>query len=164
MILPHRKQRQSTFNQYPKGHDAALVRQTNHVWEPENRKELSPIKVLVVEDTEICQKIALFMLRPPFYRTVIAGTGKEALEKYSQGYDVILVDLGLPDMSGLDVCRHIWKKIGDVNTPIIAYSANSDSFYEECVEAGFSQVLLKPTDKKTLDKSIKKLLGNKGSK
>jgi CheY-like chemotaxis protein len=118
----------------------------------------APIKILIVEDTEICQKIALLTLSQPDYVADLATSGQEALAKYSQGYDVILLDLGLPDMSGIDVCTHIRKKIGDTRTPIIAYSAISDTLHEECLAAGFSETLMKPTEKKVLDKIIKKLV------
>lgn len=163
MILPHAKHNHRNFCRYSHLTDShvALLSLINHVRELENMKELSPIKVLVVEDTEICQKIALFMLSQPSYLTDLAVSGKEALAKYSRGYDVILMDLGLPDISGLDVCRHIREKIGDRNIPIIAYSANSDSLFQECLEAGFSQVLLKPTERRVLDQIIKNLVDKK---
>jgi CheY-like chemotaxis protein len=129
-----------------------------HKVKPESEKALAPIKILIVEDTEICQKIALLTFNQPTYVADLAVTGQEAITKYSQGYDVILLDLGLPDMSGIDVCKHIRKKIGDTRTPIIAYSAISDTLHEECLAAGFSETLMKPTEKKVLDKVIKKLL------
>ena len=160
MMIPHEKTlRNATLNDF---HFDAASNDTNKTFlqkvKPENKKDIAPIKILVVEDTEICQKVVLFTLKQPTYLTDLAVTGKEALEKYQQGYDVILLDLGLPDMSGLDLCRHIRKKIGDVNTPIIAYSAMSDSFLEECIEAGFNQVLLKPIAGKVLDQVIKNLV------
>ena len=160
MNLSHAQRRNQSSYRYTHRNDsdAILEELINFASESENMKGISPVKVLIVEDTEICQKIALYMLSKPDYLAEVVATGKEALEKYPQGYDVLLLDLGLPDMSGLDVCRHIRKKIGDVTTPIIAYSANSDSFHEECVEAGFSQVLLKPTKREILDQVIKKLV------
>jgi CheY-like chemotaxis protein len=124
----------------------------------ESKKSITPIKILIVEDTEICQKIALLTLTQPDYVADIAISGKEALAKYSQGYDVILLDLGLPDMSGIDVCKHIRKKIGDTRTPIIAYSTISDTLHKECLTAGFSETLMKPAEKKVLDKVIKTLV------
>jgi CheY-like chemotaxis protein len=160
MMIPHAKNlRKSAY--LPINSDAIYEgsRQTFlHAIKPESKNPLTPIKILVVEDTEICQKIALLTFNQPTYVTDLATSGKEALEKYSQGYDVILLDLGLPDMSGIDVCKHIRKKIGDTRTPIIAYSTISDTLHEECLAAGFSETLMKPTEKKVLDQFIKKLV------
>lgn len=159
MILPHAKHRKSAYlpvnfdTTYEKN-DLTFLQKVK----PENKKMLAPIKILIVEDTEICQKIALLMLSQPDYVANLATTGKEALEKYSQGCDVILLDLGLPDMSGIDVCSHIRKKIGDTCIPIIAYSTSSERLLQECLEAGFSEVLTKPTGKEVLDNTIKELV------
>ena len=124
----------------------------------ENQKALSPIKILVVEDTLICQKIALQMLTKPDYFTELAITGEEALAKYQQGCDVILLDLGLPDISGIDICRRIRQDIGDTTTPIIAYSTLSDSLRNECFEAGFTEVLTKPCSFEQLHGVIQQLV------
>jgi two-component system aerobic respiration control sensor histidine kinase ArcB len=129
-----------------------------HKVRPESEKSLAPIKILIVEDMEICQKIALLTFNQPTYLADLAVTGEEAITKYSQGYDVILLDLGLPDMSGIEVCTHIRKKIGDTKTPIIAYSAISDILREECLAVGFNETLMKPTEKKALDSVIKELV------
>ena len=124
----------------------------------ENKTALSPIKILIVEDTLICQKITLHMLKKPDYFAELAITGEEALAKYKQGYDVILLDLGLPDIAGIDICRRIRQEIGDTTTPIIAYSTLSNSLRKECFLAGFTEVLTKPCSFEQLHGVIKQLV------
>ena len=123
-----------------------------------SKKALSPIKILIVEDTLICQKIALQMLTKPAYLTELAVTGEEALAKYQQGYDVILLDLSLPDISGIDICRRIRQELGDTTIPIIAYSTISDSLRAECFAAGFTEVLTKPCSFEQLHAVIQQLV------
>jgi CheY-like chemotaxis protein len=116
----------------------------------ENKKILAPIKVLVVEDDRLCQKIDLIMLNQPNYQADLAINGQEALAKYQQGYDVILLDLGLPDINGIEVCRIIRQQKHANNIPIIALSAIGDLKYAECLATGFNEVLLKPCSREDL--------------
>lgn len=125
---------------------------------PENKKLLTPIKVLVVEDDRLCQKIDLLMLSHPDYRADLAINGREALAKYQQGYDVMLLDLGLPDISGIEVCRIIRQQEQTTHMPIIALSAIGDLKYAECLAAGFTEVLIKPCSREQLYMVINSLV------
>jgi CheY-like chemotaxis protein len=117
----------------------------------EKKKALSPLKVLIVEDLLLCQKVTLSMLPPPHFLTDVVATGEDALEKYSQGFDLILLDLGLPQLSGFEVCQIIRKERSNTKIPIIAYSAAmDDSVSEECFAVGFSGILSKPCTKEQL--------------
>ena len=159
MIYQEETLRNTTLNDF---HFDAASNDMNKTFlqevKPENKKDIALIKILVVEDTEICQKVALSIFNQPTYFIDLAVTGKEALEKYQQGCDVILLDLGLPDISGIDICRLIRQEIGDTTTPIIAYSTLSNSLRKECFEAGFTEVLTKPCSFEQLHGVIQQLV------
>jgi CheY-like chemotaxis protein len=116
-------------------------------------------KILVVEDNAICQKIILATLKQSHYCPDLATSGEEALTKYKKGYDAIVLDLGLPGMSGIEVCQHIRQKIHDKKIPLIAYSASLYAdLYRTCRAAGFDAILEKPAKNGELEATIKKLI------
>lgn len=99
--------------------------------------------ILVVEDdTPICNLIAT-TLKAHEYRYIVAQNGKNAImEAASHNPDIILLDLGLPDMDGVDVIRRIrsWS-----NVPIIVISARSeDTDKIDALDAGADDYLTKP--------------------
>lgn len=111
------------------------------------------LKILLVEDTPIVQKMAKLMLNQKGCDVTITATVKEAIaaSKNSQ-FDLIYMDIGLPDGSGLDVTRMIRSACDNPNfkTCIIALTAHLDqNTDQECLDAGMQYVLHKPlTDEK----------------
>ena len=99
--------------------------------------------VLVVEDDVPVQNLMMTTLKAHDYKFLLAGNGKTAiLETASHNPDIILLDLGLPDMDGVDVIRKIrtWS-----NVPIIILSARSeDTDKIEALDAGADDYLTKP--------------------
>ena len=82
------------------------------------------ITVLIVEDDKYIMSLTTIYLKDEGYKTLAAITGKEAIALfYSHNPDIILLDLGLPDMDGLEVIRQIREKS---NTPIIVVSAREE--------------------------------------
>ena len=82
------------------------------------------ITVLIVEDDKYIMSLTTIYLKDEGYKTLAAITGKEAVALfYSNNPDIILLDLGLPDMDGLEVIRQIREKS---NTPIIVVSAREE--------------------------------------
>ena len=82
------------------------------------------ITVLIVEDDKYIMSLTTIYLKDEGYKTLTAITGKEAVALfYSNNPDIILLDLGLPDMDGLEVIRQIREKS---NTPIIVVSAREE--------------------------------------
>lgn len=80
-----------------------------------------PAHVLLIDDEVSLQRAMAPLLRSRGYAVTIAGSGREALELFSRDRpDLVILDLGLPDMSGLDVCRHL-RELAD--TPILILSA-----------------------------------------
>lgn len=99
--------------------------------------------ILVVEDDIPVQNLMMTTLKAHDYKYLVAGNGETAiLEAASHNPDIILLDLGLPDMDGVDVIRKIrtWS-----NVPIIILSARSeDTDKIEALDAGADDYLTKP--------------------
>ncbi|MEW6240644.1 MAG: response regulator, partial [Chloroflexota bacterium] len=104
-----------------------------------------PLRILLAEDLQVNQKLALRLLEQMGYRADVASNGLEAVESVErQAYDVILMDVQMPDMDGLDATRAIRKK--NVKQPyIIAMTANAmQGDREMCIEAGMDDYISKP--------------------
>ena len=99
--------------------------------------------ILVVEDDEPVRNLITTTLKARDYRFAVAENGKSAImETASKNPDIILLDLGLPDMDGVEVIRHIrsWS-----NVPIIVISARSeDADKIDALDAGADDYLTKP--------------------
>lgn len=102
-------------------------------------------KILLVEDNEANIKITTLMLREMEYTNIqIARTGNEALEFISTEYDLVILDVGLPDMSGVDVCLQMRKLIENKRLPIICHTAFGESEKQQYLEAGMNDYIAKP--------------------
>jgi len=115
-------------------------------FETSNVKTLS--QILLVEDNPIAAKIAISQLETLGCVThhVVDGKSGIAMAK-KEHYDLILMDLGLPDINGMDVTRHIRLSENGCSTPvpIIALTAHADeSSKQQCIQAGINTVLSKP--------------------
>ena len=104
---------------------------------------MNKIQILVVEDDAPVRNLITTTLRSRDYRYTTAGTGEGAVsETASRNPDIILLDLGLPDLDGVEVIRRIrgWS-----NVPIIVISARSeDADKIEALDAGADDYLTKP--------------------
>jgi PAS domain S-box-containing protein len=106
------------------------------------------IRVLVVEDNLINQKISSFSLKKAGMEVTLANNGQEAVELFKkQSFDVILMDIQMPVMDGYEATREIRKIEKSLNTytPIIALTANAmQGDAEKCIAAGMDNYLSKP--------------------
>lgn len=111
---------------------------------------MDPIKVLVVEDLEIAQKMVKLILMELGCQVDIAENGRKALHLFKEKhYDIVFMDLGLPDMSGFDVSFKI-REIEENRhrVPIIALTANLDESHKpRCLDSGMDGFMLKPLTK-----------------
>ncbi len=115
----------------------------------------SPVlKILVIEDDPICQRVVQLMLQHMGHKVKLVATGKHALEIYPL-YDLIISDLGLPDIDGMSICRTIRNHNLSQQVPIIALTANYQS-KTRCLNVGFSDFIAKPVEYKVLERTINK--------
>lgn len=119
-------------------------------------------RILIVDDNNLNIKVTTKMLKDLNYQVDDCTSGKACLEKIKNGnkYDVILMDIMMPEMSGEEALKEL-KKDSDFITPVVALTADALSGCEEKYKSlGFSEYLSKPFKKEELDDKLKKLLGN----
>jgi CheY-like chemotaxis protein len=106
-----------------------------------------PLRILLAEDNVVNQKLALRILQQMGYRADLASNGLEAVESVErQTYDVILMDVQMPEMDGLEASRRITAKWSASQRPrIVAMTANAmQGDREMCLSAGMDDYLTKP--------------------
>lgn len=115
-------------------------------------------KILVVEDDAVCATAIASMLQSFGFQVDIVKTGKEAISLFQNNYDLIFLDIGLPDMSGLGVCMAIRNQEQTKHTPIIAITANLE-VKDECLSVGIDQFITKPMNLETCKSILQRWLG-----
>jgi len=122
-------------------------------------KDLKDLKILLVEDNLINQKITLLTLKPLVNTIDTALNGKEAVDKFgTANYDLILMDIKMPVMSGLIATEKIRALESATNShvPIIAITANAMiGDKEKCLSAGIDDYISKPYQPAALISKIK---------
>ncbi len=114
--------------------------------DPEMAKR-HPLRILLAEDNLVNQKLALRLLEQMGYRADLASNGREALESVArQTYDVVLMDVQMPEMDGLEASRRITTGMPAGARPhIIAMTANAmQGDREMCLAAGMDDYIAKP--------------------
>jgi GAF domain-containing protein/DNA-binding response OmpR family regulator len=109
--------------------------------------ERHPLRILLAEDNVVNQKLALRILQQMGYRADLASNGIEAIECCArQPYDVVLMDVQMPEMDGLEASRRIVGKWpADRRPRIVAMTANAMAGdREECLAAGMDDYVTKP--------------------
>jgi CheY-like chemotaxis protein len=106
-----------------------------------------PLRILLAEDNVVNQKLALRILQQMGYRADLASNGLEAVESVErQTYDVVLMDVQMPEMDGLEASRRIVARWPNGERPrIVAMTANAmQGDREECLAAGMDDYITKP--------------------
>lgn len=121
------------------------------------------LKILIVEDNYLNQKILSFYLTKEGFSVIMASTGEEAEAIFKQDkFDLIIMDLMLPGMNGYETTARI-RNFENINNSedkavIIAISANTlNNERERCIQSGMNEYLSKPFDMKNLKYILKVL-------
>jgi len=121
--------------------------------------EVSSLRILLAEDNLVNQKVAVRMLDRLGYRADVVANGVEALEAVRrQCYDLVLMDVQMPEMDGLEATRRIRLSGGDRSQPyIIALTANAmEGDREACLAAGVDAYVPKPVGIQELGAAIER--------
>ncbi|HHZ0297664.1 TPA: aerobic respiration two-component sensor histidine kinase ArcB [Escherichia coli] len=124
----------------------------------EDDMPLPALNVLLVEDIELNVIVARSVLEKLGNSVDVAMTGKAALEMFKPcEYDLVLLDIQLPDMTGLDISRELTKRYPREDLPpLVALTANVLKDKQEYLNAGMDDVLSKPLSVPALTAMIKK--------
>lgn len=124
----------------------------------DNVDDLPILHILLVEDIELNVTVARSVLEKMGHTLDVAMTGQQALALFTpQNYDLILLDIQLPDMTGFDIARTLRQRFReDELPPIIALTANVLKDCKEYIDSGMSDVLSKPLSVNALITVIRK--------
>jgi PAS domain S-box-containing protein len=131
----------------------------------DGKRERSALRILLAEDNAMNQKVALRLLERLGYRADVATNGLEAIEALElQPYDVVLMDVQMPELDGLDATRRIVERWPAESRPhIVAMTANAlPEDREACFAAGMDDYVAKPIRPEELVAALKRVkpLGN----
>ena len=126
------------------------------------REELKQsVRLMLAEDNPVNQKLAMTMLGKAGYQVTLAPNGKAAVEAFTKTpdrFDLILMDIQMPEMDGYEATRQI-RRQGYANIPIIAMTANvMQGDKELCLEAGMNDYITKPIKREIVFQILAKWL------
>lgn len=134
---------------------------TSTVCDSKNKK----LAVLLVEDNKINSLLASHILKSWDYEVDLAWDGIEAIDQVKKNkYDIILMDISMPRMDGLETTRHLreMKNNNSERIPIIAMSAHADkTHFEQAIKSGMNDYLSKPFQAEELSNVLSKYINRK---
>jgi two-component system sensor histidine kinase/response regulator len=133
------------------------VRRESNTGSPSNYQTSGSIRILLAEDNTINQQVALLLLKKLGYRADVVSNGEEVLDALEQAdYDLILMDVEMPEMDGLSATQAIRTKYPHSQRPwivaVTAYSMLGDR--ERCLEKGMNDYISKPIRIKELEDAL----------
>ena len=116
------------------------------------RRDYPGIRILLTEDEPINREVVCIQLEDVGLKVDLAEDGQQALERCRQNrYDLILMDMQLPNLNGVDATRAIRAGSLNVDTPILALTANAfEEDRQACIQAGMNDHVAKPVDPERL--------------
>jgi PAS domain S-box-containing protein len=142
-------------------------RDLKHAWEKwlaQSHKLIPQViqhpHVLIIEDNALIQIIHKHMLEELGCKVDVTESASQALEMLKQEYDMLFVDIGLPDIAGFDLIKKIRQQDNRLaEIPIIVLTGYSeDEERQHCLRAGANEISIKPVSKDTLDKILKRYM------
>jgi len=121
-------------------------------------KHLFKPRVLLVEDIPLIQKIHSTLLKNLGCVIDLAANGRSALELSCKKYDLIFMDIKLPDMTGIEICKILRDKGESI--PIIALTTESIDIKQYCFNAGMNDFLQKPVSIEVLNSVLQRWLSS----
>ncbi len=120
------------------------------------------MKILLVEDNLMNQKVVMFNLKKLNCEITAISNGKKALETFKNNkYDIVLMDIMLPEMNGYEITIEIRKfeKLNEVTNPVIIIALTANTYEkdkEKCLSIGMNDYLSKPFSAQQLISAIEK--------
>jgi signal transduction histidine kinase/CheY-like chemotaxis protein len=138
---------------------ASVLPGASHPSEESIRSTGPSLRILLAEDNVVNQRVALRMLERLGYQADIVATGLEVLEHLThRAYDVVLMDVQMPEMDGLEASRALCRRLPASDRPrIIAMTAEAmEGDREACLAAGMDDYLVKPVRLEELERALGK--------
>ncbi|OBT07323.1 aerobic respiration two-component sensor histidine kinase ArcB [Vibrio sp. UCD-FRSSP16_10] len=138
--------------------EMTVPRGTGVIEEHEAEEPLQrPLSIFMIEDIELNITVARSLITSFGHKVDVAMTGKEALSKFEPAdYDLVLLDIQLPDMTGFDIANELQNRYTNL-PPIVALTANLVKDKTAYIEAGMQDAISKPLSAKALRKILNKL-------
>ncbi len=132
---------------------------------PKDQTQVGPqLKVLLAEDGVVNQRVAIGLLEARGHTVVLARNGREAIDTFDQSFDVVLMDVHMPEMDGLEATaaiRELERTTGG-HIPIIALTAAAmRGDEEECLSSGMDAFLTKPINPEKLYRTLAEIRSNR---
>ena len=121
--------------------------------------EKHPLRILLAEDNKVNQKVGLLMLSRLGYSAEAVDNGRKAVEALEAGvYDVVLMDIQMPEMNGVEATQMIHRRHGPGSPIIVALTAEAlEGDEERLLASGFDYYLSKPLQAETLQAMLRKI-------
>jgi CheY-like chemotaxis protein len=120
-----------------------------------------PMRILLAEDNSVNQMLAVRLLRGLGYTADVAGNGVEAVDAVdADRYDLVLMDVQMPEMDGLEATREIRARHGPSGPQIVAMTASAMAEdRDECLAAGMNDYVSKPIRVEELMSALERAAG-----
>ena len=124
-------------------------------------RSVRPLQVLIAEDNPVNQRLAVRLLEKWGHTVTVAGDGRKALQAWeNSAFDVILMDVQMPELSGLEATAEIRRRTDNLKSkiPIIAMTAHAlAGDREKCLAAGMDHYVTKPIDQRQLFEAVESI-------
>jgi two-component system, sensor histidine kinase RpfC len=120
------------------------------------KRGVNALRILVAEDNAVNQEVIREILARAGHKITVANDGEEALDALTeQNFDLVLLDMSMPEISGLDVLKRFRFMDTQATTPVIMLSADAlPETIHTCMEAGANDYLTKPIDAESLLEAV----------